>query len=110
MRGHILALILLCAVGAYALDAASLVRAEDQPAPAAQSQPAPASEPSAAAAPAPQPSAEVPSTAPAAAEPQQPETVQAPAPVDPVVAGIRSKLADSAIRKDADAADLAALE
>ncbi len=33
-----------------------------------------------------------------------------PAPADPVVASIRSKLADPAIRKDADADDLAALE
>ena len=38
------------------------------------------------------------------------ETAQAPAPADPVVAGIRSKLADASIRKDANPADLAALE
>ena len=105
MRGHILALILLCAVGAYALDAARLARAEDQPAPTAQSSPAPAPEPSAVPAAVPQPTAEMPSAAPAAAE-----TAQAPATPDPVVAGIRSKLSDPAIRKDANAADLAALE
>ena len=40
----------------------------------------------------------------------QPETAQAPASADPVVAAIRSKLSDPAIRKDANAADLAALE
>ncbi len=52
----------------------------------------------------------MPSGAPAAAEPQPPETAQAPASADPVVASIRSKLSDPAIRKDANTADLAALE
>ena len=112
MRGHALVIILLCAAQACVFGAVSLARAEDQPAPAAQSSPAPAPEPSAAPASEPQPSAQVPSAAPAAAEPQAAETAQAqtPAPVDPVVAAIRSKLSDPAIRKDANAADLAALE
>ena len=112
MRGHALVIILLCAAQACVLGAVSLARAEDQPAPAPQSSPALAPEPSAAPASEPQPSAQVPSAAPAAAEPQAAETAQAqtPAPVDPVVAAIRSKLSDPAIRKDANAADLAALE
>ena len=87
----------------------SLARAEDQPAPAAQSSPAPVPEPSAAPGPKPQPSAQVPSGAPPSRAATT-EMAQARAPGDPVVAGIRSKPSDPAIRKDANAADLAALE
>jgi len=43
-------------------------------------------------------------------QPQAADTAQAPATADPVVAGIRAKLGDPAIRKDANPADLAALE
>ena len=110
MRGHTLVIILLCAAQACVFGAVGLARAEDQPAPAAQSSPVPVPEPSAAPGPEPQPSAQMPSGAPAAAEPQPPETAQAPASADPVVASIRSKLSDPAIRKDANTADLAALE
>ena len=117
MRGQTLVVILLCAAQAYVFGPVTLARAEDQVAPpAAQPLPAPAPQEPAAAPPAqPQPSAELPSAAPPQAEApaaQAPlaETAQAPAPADPVVAGIRSKLSDASIRKDANPADLAALE
>ena len=64
----------------------------------------------------PSPNAVVPSPSPAnAAPPSTPAPSQtgavAPVPAtDPVIAGIRSKLADAALRKGADPADLAALE
>ena len=64
---------------------------------------------------APEAAPSAPLAAPDAAQPgsaDQPPLAQesAPAAADPVVASIRSKLADPAIRKDADADDLAALE
>jgi murein L,D-transpeptidase YcbB/YkuD len=113
MRGHTLVVILLCAAQAYAFGAVGLARAEDQAAPAAQASPPPAPpEQSAAPTPQPQPSAEIPSPQPLAAEPlaAQPAAALAPSPADPVVAGIRAKLADPAVNKDANPADLAALE
>jgi L,D-transpeptidase YcbB len=106
MRVHTLVAVLLCTALAYVFGAAGLARAEDQPAPVAQPSPPPGlREPTATPATQPQPVANPPSAgAPAA------ETAQAPATADPVVAGIRANLADAAIRKDANAADLAALE
>ena len=64
----------------------------------------------------PSPNAAVPSPSPAnSAPPATPAPPQAGAaapapPADPVIASIRSKLADAALRKGADPADLAALE
>jgi L,D-transpeptidase YcbB len=62
----------------------------------------------------PSPNAAVPSPSPANAAPPAapaPPHAEAAAPAaDPVIAGIRSKLADAALRKGADPADLAALE
>ena len=93
MRGHALVIILLCAAQAFVFGVVDLARAEDQPAPspepAAQTQPLP----------------DV-----ASPQPQAADAAQTPASADPVVAGIRAKLGDPAIRKDANQADLAALE
>src|SRR5262245_18013196 len=68
-------------------------------------------------APAPSPNPVVPSPSPtnaappaAPGPPPQTEAVVPAQATDPVLAGIRSKLADAALRKDADPADLAALE
>ncbi|HSB59653.1 MAG TPA: hypothetical protein VLD66_08640, partial [Methyloceanibacter sp.] len=65
----------------------------------------------------PSPNAVVPPPSPANAvapatpvPPQAGTGIPAPAPADPVVASIRSKLADAALRKGADPADLAALD
>ena len=92
MRGHAQVIILLCAAQAVRFGAVGLARAEDQPAPsaapAAQTQPSPVASP----------------------QPQAADAAQTPATADPVVAGIRAKLGDSAIRKDVNQADLAALE
>jgi murein L,D-transpeptidase YcbB/YkuD len=96
MRGTILIVILLCAVQALVFGAAGPTRAQDQVAPTAQPTPAlPQAVPAAAEAPAVQPAA---------------EESHAPALADPVVASVRAKLSEESIRKDADAADIAALE
>jgi murein L,D-transpeptidase YcbB/YkuD len=62
----------------------------------------------------PSPNAAVPSPSPAnaapPAAPAPPHAEAAAPPADPVIAGIRSKLADATLRKGADPADLAALE
>ena len=62
----------------------------------------------------PSPNPAVPSPSPANAAPPvtpAPSQTEAAAPAaDPVIAGIRSKLADAALRKGADPADLAALD
>ena len=111
MRGTILIVILLCAVQALVFGAAGPARAQDQAAPAAQPAPAPQG-PSAASVPQPSPATEIPQAAPAAAvaPAAQPAAEVALAPTDPVVASIRAKLAEESIRKDANAADIAALE
>ena len=116
MRGQTLVVILLCAAQAYVFGPLTLARAEDQVAPpVAQPLPGPAPrEPAGASPTQPQPSAELPSAAPPQAEAPAAQVPLAetapPAPADPVVAGIRSRLSDASIRKDANPADLAALE
>ena len=93
MRGHALVIILLCAAQAFVFGVVELARAEGQPAPSA----GPAAQT--------QPSPDV-----ASPQPQAADTAQTPATADPVVASIRARLADPAIRKDANPADIAALE
>jgi len=118
-RGYLIA-VLLCAVEACALAVVLPARAEDQgaqtlsppsltptlqpptPAPA----PAQGQEPAAA-----EPVSPPPEPATPAVEPPDKPLAAAPQPAtDPVVSIVRAKLADPALRKDANAEDLAALE
>ena len=123
MRGHVLAAVLVFAGQALAWGAPAYAQVPGQP-PQVQL-PAPTLEPSLPSVPsAPQvePPPDVPLAAPEAsparpeatpaapAESDQPPLTAAPTPADPVVALIRAKLADPAITKDADAADVAALQ
>ena len=120
MRQGYLIAVLLCAVEACALAAVLPARAEDQgaqtlsppsltptlqpptPAPA----PTQGQEPAAA-----EPVSPPPEPATPAEEPPDKPLAAAPQPAtDPVVSIIRAKLADPALRKDANADDLAALE
>jgi murein L,D-transpeptidase YcbB/YkuD len=122
MRGELLAAVLLCAAQALAWGAVAPAQAQVSdapplsaptlqpslpvPTPAPETQPTPDPVPAA-----PEAALSAPQTAPEAA-PSEPLLAAAPpaAAADPVVAAIRSQLADPAIRKDADAGDLAALE
>jgi murein L,D-transpeptidase YcbB/YkuD len=109
MHGRYFVAVLLCTAQALALAEAGSARAQDsgtQPPQLPLSAPAlqPTPEPLASAQAAPLPPAAAPADAsPLAAAPEF-------GPVDPLVASIRVKLGDPAIRKDADADDLTALE
>jgi murein L,D-transpeptidase YcbB/YkuD len=124
MRGRFLVAVLLFTAQAMAWAAAPSARAQDAGAQPSVSPPSlePSLKPPTPA-PTPQPVAEPvdpastsptppPTTEPAAAPADSLPLAAAPPPVpaDPVVASIRSKLADGALRKDANADDLAALE
>jgi len=125
MRGGYLVAALLCTAQALALAVVGPAYAEDPvgqagsppslepglPAPTPAPVPTPAPEPAPVqpAAPSPQPVSPEPSAAP---EDQPPLAAAAPpaSPTDPVVAIIRTKLADPDLRKGANADDLAALD
>jgi murein L,D-transpeptidase YcbB/YkuD len=116
MRRRYLIAVLLCTAQAYALAAALPACAEDRPAaePAlpssAQASPAPSVAPAGQSPLAAEPlAAEPPAAEPPAAEPLAAGTAPPSSP-DPVVAIIRTKLADPSLRKSANADDLAALE
>jgi len=118
-RGYLIA-VLLCAAEAGALAAALSARAEDQGAqtlsppsltptlqpPTPAPVPTQGQEPAAAEPVSPSPEPATPQAVP----PDQPPLAAAPEPSDPVVAIVRSKLADPALRKGANPDDLAALE
>jgi murein L,D-transpeptidase YcbB/YkuD len=107
MRRDYLIAVLLCAVQACASAAGNAARAEDQGAQAAAS-PVPEAAPSLAPA-----QDEIPAAAETLTVAPQPAAPNAAAPqasADPVVAIIRSKLADPALRKGTNEDDLAALD
>jgi murein L,D-transpeptidase YcbB/YkuD len=119
MRGAYLLAVLLGTAQALALGSAGPAFAQVSGQPLTPSLPAPTLEPSLPAvpsAPTVEPAPEPPVAAPEASPPPPPPDDQPPlaaapeAPTDPVVALIRSKLADSNISKDANADDLAALQ
>jgi murein L,D-transpeptidase YcbB/YkuD len=118
MRGHVLAAILWSAAHAMAWvgPAHGQVSGQPQvPLPEPTPKPSLSSPP---VAPTPEPAADPPAAALEAAPPAAPEAsplaepplTTAPATTDPVVALIRAKLGDPALRKDEDADDLAALD
>ena len=122
MRWRSLVAVLLGTAQALAWEAAGPAYAQDSGSPPAQLPlSAPSLEPSLKPpTPAPTPEQTPEPVAPAPAAPAAPEAAPAEAPplaaapapvtVDPVVAGIRAKLGDPAVRKDANGDDLAALE
>jgi murein L,D-transpeptidase YcbB/YkuD len=107
MRRDYLIAVLLCAVQACASAAGNAARAEDQGAQAAAS-PVPEAAPSLAPAQDEIPAAAEPLTV--APQPAAPNAAAPQASADPVVAIIRSKLADPALRKGTNEDDLAALD
>jgi murein L,D-transpeptidase YcbB/YkuD len=107
MRRDYLIAVLLCAVQACASAAGNAARAEDQGAQAAAS-PVPEAAPSLAPAQDEIPAAAEPLTV--APQPAAPNAAASQASADPVVAIIRSKLADPALRKGTNEDDLAALD
>jgi murein L,D-transpeptidase YcbB/YkuD len=106
MRGGFLIAVLLGTAQAVGLAAAGSAHAAEGAAPAGQT--APEAGPTVSG----QPPTASPEATGAAAAPTEPVAVEAaaPPPPHPVVAIIRQKLADPAVRKDAESADVAALE